>query len=87
MAGRIAQREPDRLPPVGAVHLPVRLAGLGHLRGGLALAGALRRAWPPATAILAVVSRRSRPAWPPPSSCPVCSTGSSGGPASTPPDS
>jgi hypothetical protein len=38
------------------------MAGLGHLRGGLALARALRRAWPPAAVLLAVVSRRSRPA-------------------------
>jgi mycofactocin system glycosyltransferase len=39
-----------------------RLAGLGHLRGGLALARALRRAWAPAAAVLALASRRSRPA-------------------------
>ena len=39
-----------------------RLAGLGHLRGGLALARALRRAWSPAAAVLALASRRSRPA-------------------------
>lgn len=40
----------------------VRLAGLGHLRGGLALARAVRRAWPLPAAVLATVSRRSRPA-------------------------
>jgi mycofactocin glycosyltransferase len=40
----------------------VRLAGLGHLRGGLALARALRRAWAPAVAILAVTGRRNRAA-------------------------
>ena len=49
-----------------AVRLPlneaVRLAGLGHLRGGLSLARAVRRAWPPAAIVLAVASRRSRPA-------------------------
>ncbi|MEW6472188.1 MAG: mycofactocin biosynthesis glycosyltransferase MftF [Actinomycetota bacterium] len=39
-----------------------RLAGLGHLRGGLALARALRRAWWPAAVALAVKSRRTRPA-------------------------
>jgi mycofactocin system glycosyltransferase len=39
-----------------------RLAGLGHLRGGLALARALRRAWAPAAVVLAVVGRRSRAA-------------------------
>jgi mycofactocin glycosyltransferase len=50
----------------GQLRLPVResvrLAGLGHLRGGLALARALRRAWPPAAVVLAAASRRSRPA-------------------------
>ena len=40
----------------------VRLAGLGHLRGGVALARALRRAWPPAALLVAAASRRSRPA-------------------------
>lgn len=40
----------------------VRLAGVGHLRGGLALARAVRRAWAPAAIVLAVASRRSRPA-------------------------
>jgi hypothetical protein len=39
-----------------------RLAALGQLRGGLALATALRRAWPPAAVALGLVSRRSRPA-------------------------
>ena len=48
----------DRLP----VREAIRLAGLGHLRGGLAIARALRRAWPPAAVALAVASRRSRPA-------------------------
>ncbi|HYH51602.1 MAG TPA: mycofactocin biosynthesis glycosyltransferase MftF [Acidimicrobiia bacterium] len=47
-------------------HLPareaVRLAGLGHVRGGLALARAVRRAWPVPAVLLAAVSRRSRPA-------------------------
>jgi mycofactocin system glycosyltransferase len=38
----------------------VRLAGLGHVRGGLALARALRRAWAPAAVILAVTGRRNR---------------------------
>jgi mycofactocin system glycosyltransferase len=46
------------VPPSEAL----RLAGLGHLRGGLALARALRRAWPPAAVVLALASRRSRPA-------------------------
>jgi hypothetical protein len=40
----------------------LRLAGLGHLRGGLALARALRRAWAPAAAIWAVTGRRNRAA-------------------------
>jgi hypothetical protein len=40
----------------------IRLAGLGHLRGGLALATAVRRAWPPAALVVAAVHRRSRPA-------------------------
>ncbi|HYT40321.1 MAG TPA: mycofactocin biosynthesis glycosyltransferase MftF [Acidimicrobiia bacterium] len=40
----------------------LRLGGLGHLRGGLALARAVRRAWAPAAVLLAVASRRSRPA-------------------------
>jgi mycofactocin system glycosyltransferase len=60
LAGRTPGRDCE------AVGLPVReavrLAGLGHLRGGLAIARALRRAWPPAAAVLAVASRRSRPA-------------------------
>lgn len=50
----------------GRFQLPVReavrLAGLGHLRGGLALAKAARRAWAPAVVVLAITSRRSRPA-------------------------
>jgi mycofactocin system glycosyltransferase len=50
----------------GRLRLPVReavrLAGLGHLRGGLALAKAVRRAWAPAVVVLAITSRRSRPA-------------------------
>ena len=40
----------------------VRLAGLGHLRGGLALARALRRAWAPAAVVLAMTGRRRRSA-------------------------
>jgi mycofactocin system glycosyltransferase len=40
----------------------VRLAGVGHGRGGLALARAVRRAWAPVAVLLAVTSRRSRPA-------------------------
>ena len=39
-----------------------RLAGLGHLQGGLALARALRRTWAPAAVTLAVASQRCRPA-------------------------
>jgi mycofactocin system glycosyltransferase len=39
----------------------LRLAGIGHLRGGLALARAVRRAWAPAAIVLAVASRRRRP--------------------------
>ena len=38
----------------------VRLAGLGHLRGGLALARALRRAWAPAAILLALTGSRGR---------------------------
>jgi mycofactocin system glycosyltransferase len=38
----------------------VRLAGTGHLRGGLALARALRRAWAPAAFIVTVTARRNR---------------------------
>jgi hypothetical protein len=50
----------ERTPlPVGEA---VRLAGIGHLRGGLALARAVRRAWAPAAVLLAVAGRRSRPA-------------------------
>jgi len=53
-------------PPEPAVGLPprdaVRLAGAGLARGGLALARAVRRAWAPAAVVLAVASRRSRPA-------------------------
>jgi mycofactocin system glycosyltransferase len=71
----LAGRAPHRSPVAGpgpprlrtdAVHLPVaeavRLAGTGHLRGGLAIARALRRAWPAAAVALALASRRSRPA-------------------------
>lgn len=46
------------VPPAEAL----RLAGLGHLRGGLALARALRRTWWPVAVLLAIKSRRSRPA-------------------------
>jgi mycofactocin glycosyltransferase len=45
-----------RLPVAEAV----RLTGTGHLRGGLTLARALRRAWPPAAVLLALSCRRSR---------------------------
>ena len=38
----------------------LRLAGLGHLQGGMALTRALRRAWAPAAVALAVADRRSR---------------------------
>jgi mycofactocin system glycosyltransferase len=58
LAGRAPRREAVRLP----VKEAIRLAGTGHLRGGLAIARALRRAWPPAAVALAVASRRSRPA-------------------------
>jgi hypothetical protein len=40
----------------------LRLAGLGHVRGGLGLARALRRAWAPAAVPLALTGRRSRAA-------------------------
>jgi mycofactocin system glycosyltransferase len=40
----------------------LRLAGVGHLRGGLALARAVRRAWAPVAVVLGLASRRSRPA-------------------------
>lgn len=40
----------------------VRLAGFGHGRGGLALAHAVRRAWPWPAVLVGVVNRRSRPA-------------------------
>jgi len=63
---------PDALHPsrppaeLGATRLPlgeaVRLAGIGHLRGGLSLARAVRRAWAPTAVALAVASRRARPA-------------------------
>ena len=43
-----------QIPPDEAL----RLAGLGHLRGGLVLARALRRAWAPAGVILALAGRR-----------------------------
>jgi mycofactocin system glycosyltransferase len=52
-----AGRRPVPLP-VGEAF---RLAGLGHLRGGLALARAAARAWAPAAILLALGSRRSRP--------------------------
>jgi len=59
VAGQFGGRDGRfRLP----VREAVRLAGLGHLRGGLALARAVRRAWAPAAVLLAVKSRRSRPA-------------------------
>ena len=66
-AGYSAVRLAGLLPDPDRQHrLPareaVRLAGLGHLRGGLALTQALRRAWAPAAVILAIKSRRSRPA-------------------------
>ncbi len=58
--------EAARLPAAEAARLPaaevLRLAGTRHVQGGLALARALRRAWPPAAVLLAVASRRSRPA-------------------------
>jgi mycofactocin system glycosyltransferase len=39
----------------------LRLAGMGHVRGGLALARALRRAWAPAAGVLGVAGgRRAR---------------------------
>ena len=57
-AGRTAGRDAGRLPATEAV----RLAGLGHLRGGLSLARAVRRAWPLPALLLAVASRKSRPA-------------------------
>jgi len=54
------------MPAEALVRLPVaeavRLAGLGHVRGGLSLARAVARAWPPLAVVLAVTSRRSRPA-------------------------
>jgi hypothetical protein len=57
-SGRRVDREAPGIPLIEAV----RLAGVGHLRGGLALARAVRRAWAPAAVLLAVTSRRSRPA-------------------------
>src|SRR5207248_5726109 len=42
--------QPVGLPPGEAL----RLVGIGHLRGGLALARAVRRAWAPAAIVLAV---------------------------------
>ena len=53
-----AGQRPIRLP-LGET---VRLAGVGHVRGGLSLARAVRRAWPPMAVLLAATSRRSRPA-------------------------
>ena len=47
-----------RLPASEAI----TLAGLGHVRGGLALARALRRAWPPLAVLVASTSPRARPA-------------------------
>ena len=58
VAVRVPLRMGDGLPRTAAV----RLAELGHLRGGLALARAVRRAWPPLAVITAVASKRSRPA-------------------------
>jgi mycofactocin glycosyltransferase len=59
-------RRPARQSDHPPVRLPigeaVRLAGGGHLLGGLTLARAIRRAWPPAAIVLAAASRRSRPA-------------------------
>jgi mycofactocin system glycosyltransferase len=53
--------------PIAAVHRQVphgealRLAGMGHVRGGLALARALRRAWAPAAIVVGVAGgRRTR---------------------------
>jgi mycofactocin system glycosyltransferase len=40
----------------------VRLAGIGHLQGGLGLARALRRAWAPVAVLLALTGRRDRAA-------------------------
>ena len=66
LAGRSPHRSPVAGPGRDAVRLPgreaVRLVATGHLRGGLAIARALRRAWPPVAVALALVSRRSRPA-------------------------
>jgi len=56
--GRPSRRGPAGLPPYEAA----RLAGLGQLRGGLALATAVRRAWAPAAVLLAIAGRRFRPA-------------------------
>jgi mycofactocin system glycosyltransferase len=57
--------DPDATRQHRSVPLPVgeavRLAGLGHLRGGLALARAAARAWGPAAVLLALGHRRSRP--------------------------
>ncbi|MDQ1504686.1 MAG: mycofactocin glycosyltransferase, partial [Actinomycetota bacterium] len=57
-AGRGAEPGVRSIPLVVAV----RLAGVGHLRGGLALARAVRRAWAPAAVLLAITCPRSRPA-------------------------
>jgi GT2 family glycosyltransferase len=63
--GREDNRDAGRgAEPVRSIPLveAVRLAGVGHLRGGLALARAVRRAWAPAAVLLAVTCPRSRPA-------------------------
>ena len=66
LAGRFPSLPLAPIPNMEAVEVPVvevvRLAGLGHLGGGLALARALRRAWPPLAVLLALTSRRGRPA-------------------------
>jgi mycofactocin glycosyltransferase len=61
-AGYSVARLAGLMPERAQVGEAVRLAGIGHLRGGLALARAVRRAWPVPAALLAAVSRRSRPA-------------------------
>ena len=64
-AGRLTAADATRPAATAAGRLPateaVRLAGIGHLQGGLALARAARRAWPPAAVLLAATNRRSRP--------------------------
>ena len=65
-AGRFPLRTRGHLPRTATGLLPgpeaARLAGLGHLSGGLALARAVRRTWPPLAVTLALASKRSRPA-------------------------